>query len=728
MSKRQRLITTRLAFLYSLLILQLMVLTAVAGEGSNGEFATSAVNGTDLSYRYAINLQSSLVPVERSDLPRLELFKTYQLYTTLHTERDKTWHRWRLGFFRTRKEAEQVMDTLVDTFRDAWVTKVSLAERKYVVNLFKEIPDITVEKPTPSESIAETDKLPLPDEPEKKVEQEKPIPEQEHEDRVLKPSDNEEKLEKIMREAEEEMTNGNYRRAIQLYTKVLQSSNHIYLQDAQEYLGLARERNGQIAHAKAEYEKYLELYPDGAGAERVRQRLAGILTARAKPKEKLRQAKREEEAGKWQSEVVGSFSQFYYRDVSFTDPDGETVNQSTLSSDIDVDARSRNDDFDIRMLLIGGYDADFLDEGDSDGRVSRLYLDILNRRINTSGRIGRQSRSTGGVLGRFDGASLSYQLSSYIKVDGVFGFPVDSSTSMNIETDKRFYGFSLDLGTFKEHWDFNTFIINQDVDGITDRRAVGGEIRYFQPERSFFSLVDYDISYRELNTFLFVGNWMFPTKTTFNISLSYRKSPVLTTSNALISQSVSSVADLLNIYSEEEVRTLAEDRTSTTQSLTIGASHPLNQKFQVSGDLAVSKMSGTDASGGVEATSGTGYEYFFSSQIIGNSLLKEGDIAILGARYSDTDAYQAISFNLNTRYPVNRKWRINPRFQFDYRTKNQNNGTQSTIKPSLRMDYRWNRRARFEFEAGGEWSDEKLTDQTDRTSSYFFNSGYRINF
>lgn len=31
-------------------------------------------------------------------------------------------------------------------------------------------------------------------------------------------------------------------------------------------LGLARERNGQLAHAKAEYEEYLREYPNGEGA------------------------------------------------------------------------------------------------------------------------------------------------------------------------------------------------------------------------------------------------------------------------------------------------------------------------------------------------------------------------------------------------------------------------------------------------------------------------------
>ena len=52
-----------------------------------------------------------------------------------------------------------------------------------------------------------------------------------------------------------------YEMAIRLYTKVIQSNNKLYQQEAQEYLGVARERNGQLAHAKAEYQIYLKNIP-----------------------------------------------------------------------------------------------------------------------------------------------------------------------------------------------------------------------------------------------------------------------------------------------------------------------------------------------------------------------------------------------------------------------------------------------------------------------------------
>jgi hypothetical protein len=84
--------------------------------------------------------------------------------------------------------------------------------------------------------------------------------------------------------------------------------------------------------------------------------------------------------------------------------------------------------------------------------------------------------------------------------------------------------------------------------------------------------------------------------------------------------------------------------------------------------------------------------------------------------------------NIDTRYPIRRVWRINPRFRLDYRDNSNNDSTQWTAAPSLRIDYRWRRRYRFVIEGGGEWSTQELTAETQDTSSYLFSLGYRADF
>lgn len=139
------------------------------------------------------------------------------------------------------------------------------------------------------------------------------------------------------------------------------------------------------------------------------------------------------------------------------------------------------------------------------------------------------------------------------------------------------------------------------------------------------------------------------------------------------------------------MRQLAEDRTATSRSVTVGASRPLDSTFQVSADATVSSLSGIDASGGVEAFEGTGPEFFYSAQLIGSSVIEEGDLAVLGLRYADTQNSDRYTVDINTRYPVNRDFRVNPRLRTDYRENKNDDGTQISIKPSVRIDYYWTR-------------------------------------
>ncbi len=343
-------------------------------------------------------------------------------------------------------------------------------------------------------------------------------------------------------------------------------------------------------------------------------------------------------------------------------------------------------------------------------------------------RIGRQSRSTGGVLGRFDGLLLGVPLGKKFSVSAVGGFPVESSTDAFEGTDRYFYGLTLETEGFAKGWDANAFVIEQQVDGITDRRAVGGELRYFDAARSFFSLVDYDIHYNELNIGQLLGNWTFSDKTTVNVVADYRRSPILTSRNALVGQAVSSIDELQNSLAASEIQDLARDRTATSKLATLGVSHPITEKLQVSGDVTAFNLSGTSASGGVAATDGTGTDFVYNLQLVGSNLVKPGDITIAGLRYSDAGNRDIYSLNLNTRYPVTSEFRVNPRFRMDY-SNNRDDGTdQITYRPSLRLDYRIKRRLRLEAEIGGEYSDREIVDGSEESNSYFINLGYRADF
>ena len=79
--------------------------------------------------------------------------------------------------------------------------------------------------------------------------------------------------------------------------------------------------------------------------------------------------------------------------------------------------------------------------------MSKVSFSLMDKKNNSFGKIGRQTRTSGGVLGRFDGVHLAHDINPYFAINGVFGYPVVSSRQMRMDSDRKFYGISTDFGT-----------------------------------------------------------------------------------------------------------------------------------------------------------------------------------------------------------------------------------------------------------------------------------------
>lgn len=695
------------------------------------------------SGRYAIHVASlaSLADAEAviKELP----FKSQVAYITSAVVKGKKWYRVRVGFFPSARDAEALAASIRSTHPELWITKVPDTEKLAAIAEVSRISRsaTTETKPQPAPPASEPAIAPQTTQPTDKAglttNDKPPAPSKpvaviasSGASGTSKPaSDSSDPLGKIMIQAEQSMIAQEYDRAIQLYTKILREPENQYSRQALEFTGVARERKGQQAQAKAAWDQYLEKYPDGADALRVRQRITAMITATETPTTRTTST-RKAEPSRW--DVYGGVSQFYRRDEFSTETEDfktTSVNRDALSNDLYLTGRYRGDEYDIRTRFSGGYEEDFLDSTQSEARITTMYVDFQDKQASNTLRLGRQSSSSGGVLGRFDGLLAGHSLNETVKLNLVAGFPVETSTYKEVNLDRWFYGVNLDLGTFNDAWDYNVFLIEQRNESILDRRAIGGEVRYFQPGKTLFTLLDYDISYNELNTLFALGSWTNAKEQTFNLSVDYRNSPVLTTTTAIQSQSVSTLSELLaSGITEDEARQYALDRTTRSFTSTLGMVQPITEDFQLSGDLTVSKQGDSKTSGGVDGFPGTDYEYSLFVQAIGNNLIKQGDLGIVGIRLTDATTSQRIGLTLNSRYPVNEKLRINPRFQTEYRENTDDNTSQWYVRPSVRLEYRWTRKTRFEFETGGEVSNRELTDDTSETNSYYINLGYRHDF
>ena len=647
---------------------------------------------------YVVNLSSLRRIPTIADANGLELAPEQHLFYSEVDVDGKTWYRLRLGNFESGDAAAAALGELKAIFPGAWIDEIDTGTNVIEIGVAKQ-------------AIAE-----------------EPVDLPEGDGSAVS------KVDALMDDARKSMAAGEISRAIQIYTKVLQQPQHSRMAEAQEYLALAREKNGQMAHAKAEYQRYLSLYPDTEGATRVNQRLSALLAGDRQGSQSTVTANanagsRNSRQSDWRVQTY--FSQYYRRDVNQQSDRDEIVSQSALYSDVNFDARRRGERFDFSSRLSAGYRNDFLDERIGSGnalRVSYAYADMADAVTGLRGRIGRQSRNSGGVLGRFDGLNLGYQLNERIQLNTVIGKPAYSSSD-GIDSSRSFYGVSANYGPILENLDLGAFYIAQDVEGVQDRQAAGAEFRYFGANQSLWGMFDYDLAYGELASAFLQGSWRFESRLSIHGLVDRRGSPFLSASNALIGQPVLTFQELVQIYSEDELRQLGRDRTSLSTTYTVGLSYPISPRLQINADASQSTMDATPASGGVFATDESTYKYY-SGSLVASSILKEGDVSIISARFSDSDTSRVISLTFDSRYPIGRAWRINPRLRVDRRQRLSDPNYEWLYTPGIRLQYRRSQKFRIEFEAGKQFSqrDSGIVDLNLDRESYFINIGYQSFF
>lgn len=644
---------------------------------------------------FALNLRSSVEPIEvATALTGVALAGKVAYISDLEID-GQPWHRLRLGFFASEAEANAAYDALRARFPEGWVTRVAARER-----LAATAGATVAGQEDAAATVAGSGAVPL-------------TPAQ---------------ATDLLGQARGAILDRDYPRAIELATRILEGRPAGESAEARELLGLARERNGQVASAIAEYRRYLADYPRGEGAGRVWQRLAAVTTARERPRESIRDggAARVERA--WQAS--GGFSQYYWLDsVDFGGEQG-SVDQSAIFTDADMTASYDGEriDFGSRATVSYAHDLSDGDSGpDSQFRAYNLYVDLDERELGLSSRLGRQAARNQGVLGRFDGGLLSWQFAPSYRLSVLGGYPVYDPQE-GIETGRTMYGLSLDALGFLDVLDVNLWLNYQEVDDIVDREAVGAEIRYLGDNHALVAAVDYDYGYSELGSIAVLGNWTFDNRVTLNARFDWRSNPYMVSEAALVEQAADSIQELLLTYTEGQIRQLALDRSAPMQSYAVGFARPISARWQVSADVTAFEYDGTPASGGAPETPDSGTLTYSYLSFIGSSLVREGDLSILSLRYADSGTSKSTGILLDTRLPLSAAARLNPKLLVSYEEIVPGDYTELVVRPGLGLLYRFGRRFQLEFDGGAELGRSERDDASNSFNGYYLYVGYRADF
>jgi hypothetical protein len=320
----------------------------------------------------------------------------------------------------------------------------------------------------------------------------------------------------------------------------------------------------------------------------------------------------------------------------------------------------------------------------------------------------------------------SYQLRPRLALNAAVGSPVES-TRESPQSDRRFFGLAAEFGPFLDKFDLGAFAVMQTLGGEPDRQAVGLEARYFVPGRTLLAMVDYDAHYQDLNSVVLAGSLKLPARWALSFSADHRRSPVLTTRNALIGQPVQTMIELQALFAPSEIERLARDRTPVSDLVSLAVSRPLGERFHFSFEAYGSRFGATVASGNVSATPASGLEKVLQVQFSANNLAQANDLWVLSARYQDGALATIESLSLAARMPVGGAWRLGPRLRVDRRESTIDAASGTLLVPMLRLDYQRGR-TWLECEAGAEMGERRLPTDDESSKRLYFGLGYRLSF
>jgi hypothetical protein len=556
-----------------------------------------------------------------------------------------------------------------------------------------------------------------------------------------------EELEKLAADARSAMQERDYDAAIRLYTKLLEYPEHPARPQAQEYLGLARERKGQLAQAKLEYQEYLRRYPDGADAEVVKQRLAAIVTLEGASKPKAGAP----DGSRWQ--LNGAVAQEYRHDQNTLVSNGTSsggVGQSAIDSNVDLQLHHRGDIYDFRSRVYAGYFHDLTSTlssgsfGSSPVRIPQAYVELDDTHSHWVSKLGRQSQSTGGVYGTYDGGYFGWLLRPGFRLGIAAGSPVQTYAA-SAGHQRVFGNVSGEFLGVMPGLDLSAFAFQENASGVLDARQVGLEARYYRNGHSLVGQLNYDVTFHALNAATVLASWALPGRWVFTGIGDHRRSPFAGTYNALIGQPTTSLDALIQSLGIDAVRALALDRSMTSDTLTAGLQRPIGERLQWGGDLSFSRSGGMPASGGVPAVPSSGSAISVSTQLLGGGWIADGDMNTVGLAYTTRAGTKVASTYASARYPIGPAFRIGPRLQLSHTAgSDPNTGASAgwSASPSLLADWRF-RRGVVQFETGYERAtfDASLppgvpidpnnpppTTLNQNTKRFWFGLGYNVSF
>lgn len=539
---------------------------------------------------------------------------------------------------------------------------------------------------------------------------------------------------------------GEHGQALERLDEVLALPPHAGRVDALELRATARWRQGDPEGARADYERYLALYPQGPGASRAREALLTLAPPAPSVVEAAIQAGRNPDRSAATTSLAGSLAVMYYggqskvRTQEFQDsPLGglpQLVNDATLSgtdqrqllSSVDVNWRRRDADSDLRFVLRDTKTNDLMRPEKSRNKLTALYVDYKLSAPGAQLRLGRQSPTGGGVMGRFDGVQVGYRFAPRWRVNAVAGAPTDTL----LDTKRRFWGVSLDADEIVKGFGGSLYWIQQTLDGQSDRRGAGAELRLLAGPFTALGSLDYDPQLKGWNIVSTQSTWQGADNTIVNVLYDRRATPMLMLGNALFFQNpVAQVQsrtlyELLMTQSLPVLRQQVRGTTAFSTQAMVSVTRPLTTHWQAGADVRLTNVGALPPVADIlpNGQPGTGNVWSMGAQLIGTNLYSARDTHVVLLTLLRGPTYHGELLSYNNASAVGEGWLLEPSLRLYQQTENSGLRTRRWA-PGLRASKRFMTKWVAESELSMEFSNAKSAMRNENSHRTFYYAGLR---
>lgn len=401
---------------------------------------------------------------------------------------------------------------------------------------------------------------------------------------------------------------------------------------------------------------------------------------------------------------------------------------SSLAGDLDMQMRARTDAFLWRGRVSGGYLGDQSDRGDSNARVSNLYLDIIHEASGAELTVGRQRTSSYGVYGYFDGASFSYPVAGFSTVT-VMGGTVANTSEDAPNSDHQVYGLGTELHFPDPALRLRLYGVEQTFDGLTERRAIGGEVSWFNDFSNYLVIADYDLEFQETNNLLFNGNWNIGDTTNLALSLGYQRSPFLSATNALIGEYDVSLDQLVEgLDNGTDIYDAALERTAVSRYASLVVSQQLTDRLRMVGEVFYYELSDLPQYDPTYETADSDANTTWGLQVILEDALFSNDSLSTGVRYTTGDVSDGIVVYMDEKLRLADDFDLVLRLSGAQRTLSDYNQDTYTVRPAVQLYWYLRPDLMLDAEAGYEWMSQDFESENFQVQQAYMLLGLRKRF